>query len=131
MSSSPNYNISFNFRATWRSRIRRNNFSEREYIRALKEEEIGGYSSLRMANTVKKLPKTGADSTDVHGRINERQGEPRMRILAWMSNCRISRKFRENFAMTLANPEKIDGAGGHFVARFNKISTSAIYHSLK
>lgn len=62
MSSWRLLNISFNFRATWRPWIRRNNFSEREYIRALKEEETGGYSPLKTANTVEKLPKTRVDS---------------------------------------------------------------------
>lgn len=59
MSSCSLFSIFLNFRTTWRSWIRRNNFSEREYIRALKEEEIGWWLFSRQdeGEHVEKLRK--------------------------------------------------------------------------
>lgn len=125
MSSCCLLNISLNFRATGRSWIKTNNFSEREYIRALKERggRTGDCSPFRMANAMEKLAKTRVDSTGIHGGESARQSELRR-----ASNGNISvdvewgntRKFRHD----VRNPEKIDGAGGYFFACFNKILTS-------
>lgn len=125
MSSCCLLNISLNFRATGRSWIRTNNFSEREYIRALKKRgrRTEGYSPFKMANALEKLAKTRVDSTGIHGGESARQSKLRR---ASSGNISVDVEWgnTRKFCHDVCNPEKIDGADGYFLAWCNKILTS-------